>query len=119
MTNQNLKYEDLIIYQDYWILQVDKTYDNEILELYLFQSELKRKYLTTEYDIYGDGSTEKELEVADFGQLTFNYEQVVDLHFVLNKNELTNCNWNDMNGYFFKEKKDAIEFITQLNKTEN
>lgn len=114
MSNKNLKYEDLIIGQDYWILQVLKTCDDEILELHLFESELERKYSTTEFDIYGNGSTEEQLEVAEFKQFTYNHLEVVDLHFVLDKNEFTNSSWNDMKGYFFKKQKDAIEFITQL-----
>lgn len=111
--NKNLKYEDLIIGQDYWILQVLKTYDDEILELHLFKSELEKKYSTTEYDIYGQGSTEKQLKVAEFEQYNYHLD-FIDLYFVLDKNEFTNSSWDDMNGYFFKKQKDAIEFITQL-----
>ena len=111
--NKNLKYEDLEIGQDYWILQVLKTYHDEILELHLFESELKEKYSTTEYDIYGQGSTEKQLKVAEFEQYNYHLD-FIDLHFVLDKNEFTNSSWDDMNGYFFKKQKDAIEFITQL-----
>ena len=59
MTNKikPLKYKDLKVGESYWILQIGFFSDGHLHNLFLKESILKSKYSTTEFDIYGEGST--------------------------------------------------------------
>ena len=103
---KSLKYEDLKIGKPYWILQLGSG-----KSLYLFEATLEAKYSTTEFDIYGQGSTEKQLKIAHFEQY---WDGEIDLHFVLKGDEYTNATWGDKTGFFFKTRKGALNFLFDL-----
>ena len=103
---KTLKYKDLKIGEEYWILQLGSGES-----LYLFEAKLEAKYLTNEFDIYGQGSPEKELKIAHFEQY---WDGDIDLHFVLRGDEYTNASWGDKTGFFFKTRKDAVNFFFDL-----
>ena len=122
MTNKikPLKYKDLKVGERYWILQIGFFSDGHLHNLFLKESILKSKYSTTEFDIYGEGSTKKKLKVADFEQHIITIDNDIYLQFVSRNDAFTNACGGDENGFFFKSRKDAINFLLKIeNKNYN
>ena len=122
MTNKikPLKYIDLKVGESYWILQIGYFNDGHLHNLFLKESILKSKYSTTEFDIYGEGSTKKKLKVADFEQYITTINNDIYLQFVSRNDAFTNACGGDENGFFFKSRKNAINFLLEIeNKNYN